>query len=314
MKLLRPFSTLLVVLFIYVVSSLCVFALDTRVKTKPNGVSEVWLTAHDQSESLPFLAGNIPYDRFESFTPDMTVTIVKTPTDGGIKEEYSAKYRDRFEKWKAELRSTEFGRQQWDNYANNKQFLLTISISGDRSKGAGTDKFLWDEEGNFVGATITLGADIDQGYPNPIYYPVLNSLSSEETPYAISGRILAATKMAHEIGHVNQAAKANMKFLQLQNKLMPEYNSIFLKNGLKTNDKKLVDLQQQMGGTPVEIWESREYWSEVNAMLYLKQRISKEEFYCYVFNRIKSNLETYAREYEKRFGERPEFSSTPCWK
>ncbi|HEX3100508.1 MAG TPA: hypothetical protein VHQ01_01880, partial [Pyrinomonadaceae bacterium] len=135
-----------------------------------------------------------------------------------------------------------------------------------------------------------------------------------ETTYSISGKILAATKLAHEIGHVNQAAKANMKFLQMQNKLMPEYNSIFLKNGLKTNDKKLVDLQQQMGGTPVEIWESREYWSEVNAMLYLKERISKEEFYCYVFNRIKSNLETYAREYEQRFGERPEFSSSPCWK
>ena len=96
--------------------------------------------------------------------------------------------------------------------------------------------------------------------------------------------------MAHEIGHVNQAAKANMKILLLQNKLMPEYNSIFLKNGRKTNDKKLLDLEQQMGGTPVEIWESREYWSEVNAMLFLKERISKEEFYCYVFNRIKSNL------------------------
>ena len=112
-------------------------------------------------------------------------------------------------------------------------------MSEDRKKGAGTDKFLWDDEGRFVGATITLGANIDEGYPNPIYYPVLNSLSSDSASYSISGRILAATKISHEIGHVNQAATANMKFLQLQNKLMPEYISIFLKNGLNTRMKSL---------------------------------------------------------------------------
>lgn len=305
MKLLRTLSPLLAVFFICVSSSLCVYASDNR---------EFWLTANNQPDPEPFLVANITYDLFENFTPDTRVTIIKTPTDGGIREDFPVKYRERFEKWKSELLSTDFGRQQWDTYANNKQFILTVTVSGNKTKGAGTDKFLWDEAGNFVGATITLGADIDRGYPNPIYYPVLNSLSADETPYAISGKILAATKIAHEIGHVNQAAKANMQFLQLQNRLMPEYNSIFLKNGLKTNDKKLVELQRQMGGTPVEIWESREYWSEVNAMLYLRQRISKEEFYCYVFNRIKSNIETYARDYEQRFGQRPEFANSPCWK
>ena len=285
MKLLRPTSPVTLVLFFLAVCSLSALVVNART-----------------------------YDFFEPFAPDTKVTIVKTPTDGGIREECPTKYKEKYDRWKAELLSTEFGRQQWDNYANNKNFILTISVSGDRTKGAGTDKFLWDENGNLVGATITLGAGIENGYPNPIYYPVLNSLATEETTYSIHGRILAATKMAHEIGHVNQAGKANMKTLQLQNKLMPEYNSIFLKNGLKTSDKKLVDLQQQMGGTPVEIWESREYWSEVNAMLYLKERISKEDFYCYVFNRIKTNLDTYAKDYENRFGDRPEFSSVPCWK
>ena len=307
MKLSRLFSPLLVVFFLCAVSSI-----DAAVSSGTAEPNDLWLTTY--SPAYSYLERSSSYDTFESFTPDTRVTIVKTPTDGGIKEDIPVKFKDRFEKWKAELCSTEFGRQQWDTYANNKQFILTITISGDKTKGAGTDKFLWDEEGNFVGATITLGAGIDQGYPNPIYYPVLNSLSADEAPYAISGKILAATKIAHEIGHVNQAAKANMKFIQMQNKLMPIYNSIFLKNGLKTNDKKLVDLQQQMGGTPVEIWESREYWSEVNAMLFLKERISKEEFYCYVFNRIKNNIETYAREYEQRFGQRPEFSNSPCWK
>ena len=249
-------------------------------------------------------------ESFEALTPDTPLTIIKTPTDGGIREDFPAKYKARFERWKAELNSTEFGREQWNKYANNKQFILTIVINGGNGKGAGTGNLLWDDHGNFVGATISLGADLDSGYPNPIYYPVLNSLST----YLINGNILAATKIAHEIGHLNQAADANIDLLLLQNKLIPVYNSILLKNGRRTNDKLLVDIEHQMGGTPVEIWESREYWSEVNAMLFLKERISKEEFYCMVFNRIKNNLENYARDYESRFGDRPEFSSSPCWK
>ncbi|HLA95328.1 MAG TPA: hypothetical protein VK612_06375 [Pyrinomonadaceae bacterium] len=256
----------------------------------------------------------IDADPYHSGFIDDIKHIVKRPTDGGIREVFPAKYKERFEKWKAELRSTEFGSRQWDTYAHNKNFILTILVTSDRRKGAGTDKFLWDEDGNFVGATITLGSDIDQGFPDPIYYPVLNSLSAEATTYSISGKILAATKITHEIGHVNQAAKANRALLQIQNKLMPEYVSIFLKNGLNTKDKKLVDMATQMGGTPVEIWESREYWSEVNALQYLNERISNESFYCYVFNKIRRNLTTYARDYEQRFEQVPEFNSSPCLK
>lgn len=240
--------------------------------------------------------------------------IVKTPVDGGIKEDIAAKYQVRYDRWKAELLATDFGREQWDKYANNKGFVLTITISNKKGKGAGTDKYLWDESGNFVGATITLGDELNEGYPNPIYYPVMNSLSANETSYSISGKILAAAKISHEFGHVNQTAKANRAFMQLQNSLMPVYTSIFLKNGRNTGDKKLVDLAQQMGGTPVEIWESREYWSEVNALRFLNERISKEEYHCFVFNKIKQNIETYAKEYEHRFDGESEYSNSPCWK
>jgi hypothetical protein len=261
-----------------------------------------------------FLAEADHHQTFEDSTVDAAGTVIKTPTDGGIRLDIPAKYNERFEVWKAELLSTAFGKQQWDRYADNKNFVLTITVSNKKGKGAGTDKYLWDESGKFVGATITLGDDLDRGYPDPIYYPVMNSLSSDDTSYAISGKILAATKLSHEIGHVNQTAKANRTFLQLQNKLMPEYTSIFLQNGRDLTDEKLVELAKQMGGTPVEIWESREYWSEVNAMLYLREKISKEDFYCFVFNKIRRNLEVYAKDYEQRFDQYPDFSDSPCWK
>lgn len=244
----------------------------------------------------------------------LTMSIVKTPTDGGIKEDFPFRFKARFEKWKAELLSTEIGREQWAKFASNKQFVLTIEISDGRGRGAGTDKFEWDDKGNFVGATIMLGSDLEDGFPDPVYYPVLNSLASEPAQYTISGKIVAATKIAHELGHVNQVATDNMQAVQLQNKLMPVYNSIFLKNGLQASDKRLIDLEQQMGGKPVEIWESREYWSEVNAMLYLKERISGEDFYCHVFKKIRRNLSSYARDYEKRFAEQAGFNDIPCWK
>lgn len=241
-------------------------------------------------------------------------SIVKTPTDGGIREDVPQKYRVRFEKWKAELLSTDFGRKQWESYLNNRSFVLTIKVSGSRGSDAGTDKFQWDENGNFVGATITIGSQIDDGYPPPIYYPVLNSLASDAAIYPINGSILAATKLSHELGHVAQTAEANVKSLQLQDKLVPAYISIFLKNGLNTHDKKLIDLADQMGGTPTEIWESREYWSEVTAMQFLNDRLSKDVAYCRVFEKIKRNVREYAKEYEPRFDKFPEFANPRCGK
>lgn len=230
-----------------------------------------------------------------------TVEIVPTPVDGGIREEIPKKYQERYERWKAELLATEFGRRQWEAYANNRSFVLVIKVDGGKGKGAGTDKFQWDDKGNFVGATITLGSNIESGYPSPIYYPVLNSLSSHQSSYTISGRILAATKLSHELGHVAQAETANREVIEKQSRLIPEYTSIFLRNGHNIQDKKLVALAEELGGTPVEIWESREYWSEVTAMKYLRERIKDESYYCFVFNKIRRNVTNYARDYVDRF-------------
>jgi hypothetical protein len=229
-------------------------------------------------------------------------TIVPKPTDGGIRENIPAKYKARYEKWKNELLATDFGKEQWESYANNKGFVLVITITDNQQKnGAGTAEYQWTEEGELVGATISLGKYLEKGYPNPIYFPVMNSLSIESAEFDIDGNILAATKFAHEFGHVNLTAKSSGVMVQRQNTLMPAYNQILLSNGYNITDKKLTDLATEMGGTPVEIWENREYWGEANAMQFLLGRISKEKFYCPIFNRIMTNIKSYARNYEDRF-------------
>jgi hypothetical protein len=56
-----------------------------------------------------------------------------------------------------------------------------------------------------------------------------------------------------------------------------------------------------MGGTPVEVWEDREYWGEANAMLYLRDRITKESEQRALFSRIMRTVELYSKNYAERF-------------
>src|SRR5689334_5127089 len=119
-------------------------------------------------------------------------TISTDPADGdrvktadrefGIKEIVADEFQQRYQKWKSELLSTEFGRQQWDRYANNDKFLLKIVVSTDKKFGARTGDFKWDDNGRLIGATITLGKNLDRGFPDPVYYPVMNSLSMLSEP------------------------------------------------------------------------------------------------------------------------------------
>ena len=223
--------------------------------------------------------------------------------DGGIKEVIPVKYLGRYLSWKKDFLSTPAGRAQWALYDKNPQFTLTITISRENAEGAATGKYRWDSSGKLVAATITLGNRLDDGYPNPIYFPVMNSLMATESYLPISGNTLAATKLAHEFGHVLRTAQVDSHLYQLQAQLIPQYNKIFLNNGRKADDPKLVELVQQMGGTPVAIWEDREYWGETNAMLYLRERITENNMRCSLFNRIRQSVDLYAKQYEDRFFE-----------
>ena len=219
----------------------------------------------------------------------------------GIKEAIPKEFQARYDKWKQEFLATQFGRDLWNRYATNGRFLLTIRVSGSRKNGAGTDDFEWDSSGKLVAATVTLGKDLDKGFPDPVYYPVMNSLGSQSQIHSMTGDLLASTKMAHEIGHVSFTEQINEQLFQKQNRLMESYYNIFLKNGFNTRDPRLVSLETELGARPLDIWEDREYWSEVSALRYLVQRIDRESYYCAVVNKIRSNVAEYAGRYRDRF-------------
>lgn len=220
---------------------------------------------------------------------------------GSIKEDIPSKYKARYDQWKTEFLSTEIGRHQWDFYQSNPQFTLTISISRNNAEGATTGGYRWNGAGQLIAATITLGVRLDAGYPNPIYFPVMNSLVPTESSNRIDGSTLAATKIAHEFGHVNRTVKVDPVLYQLQSHIIPQYNKIFLSNGRNENDPRLVEMAHKIGGTPVQIWEDREYWGEANAMVYLRDRFTEESTRCSLFNKIRHSVGLYAKNYEPRF-------------
>jgi hypothetical protein len=220
---------------------------------------------------------------------------------GGIREEIPAKYLARYQAWKNEFLASESARQQWQRYATDPTLKLTITVTRDNAEGATTGKYKWNDNGQLIAATIVLGNRLDEGYPNPIYFPVMNSLVPQGTANDVTGNTLAATKMAHEFGHVNRTAKVDGALYQLQTQLIPQYNKIFLSNGRNPKDPKLVELAQKIGGTPVEIWEDREYWGETNAMVFLRDRFTEARLLCPIFSRIRSRVDLYAKSYERRF-------------
>ena len=219
----------------------------------------------------------------------------------GIREDIPTRFGERYQAWKREFLSTESGREQWQRYATDPLLKLTITVSRDNAEGATTGKYKWNDKGQLIAATIVLGFRLDQGYPNPIYFPVMNSLVPTGTANDVTGNTLAATKMAHEFGHVNRTAQVDGALYQLQTQLIPQYNKIFLSNGRNPNDPRLVELAQKLGGTPVEIWEDREYWGETNAMVFLRDRFTEERQRCPIFSRIRSRVDLYAKTYEQRF-------------
>jgi hypothetical protein len=290
---------------------------DRRItKENPGGFSEmrtsriVWfsvliITLFWLGESQRANAGGAESHRVSSgnIAAKSAVAPNALPSESGVKEAINVRYQKRYEEWKSEFLSTEIGRAQWDMYEHNPHFVLTITVSKHNSNGAGSSNYKWNENGELVGATITLGSHIDEGYPNSIYYPVMNSLESFEDARLLNGNTLAAAKIAHEFGHVIQMSATREETFQLQSRLVPAYNKIFLSNGHNVQDPRLLEMAKEMGGDPVAIWADHEYWGEANAMLFLRDRVANERFNCRLFGKIRQTVATYAKNYEERFAE-----------
>ena len=255
----------------------------------------------------PFQGSHAQVTKLSSARPSAYATAaapVRASSEGNsIREVIDDKYKKRYQEWKDEFLSTEIGRTQWEMYSHNPHLVLTITVAKGNSHGAGSGKYTWDESGQLISATITLGTRIDEGYPSSVYYPVMNALEMYESEKLLSGNVLAAAKLAHEFGHVTRMTGTPEATYRLQLRLVPAYNKIFLSNGFNVNDPKLVEMAKLMGGNPVQLWEDREYWGEANAMLYLRDRVAKESFHCKLFNKIKRSVEEYAKTYEDRFTE-----------
>jgi YD repeat-containing protein len=221
----------------------------------------------------------------------------------GIREQISTRDQARYQTWKAAFLSAEIGQNEWETYARDPRLVLTITTSSENRHGAGIGKYEWDGSGHLVAATVTLGDRLDEEYPEPIYYPVMNALKQDEFRYAISRSTLAATKIAHEFGHLNRMVGTDPAVYRLQTELVPSYNTIIRNNGWNPRDPRLLDLARRMGGTPLEIWEDREYWGEANAMLYLRDHITNGALRCSLFSYIIRNVDTYARGYRNRFAQ-----------
>src|SRR6266404_6875188 len=218
-----------------------------------------------------------------------------------LREIIPAKYHKRYLRWRNDFLSTASGHEQWERYSLNPGFTLTITVSPEEAEGARVMDFIWDDSGKLSGATIILGSKLDSGYPSSITYPITCSLAPGNLPPEVKGTILAATKLAHEFGHLNRTMSMDGRFYQLQNRLMIEYNQIFYANGRTTLDPQLIELANEIGGTPVSIAQDRESWAEMGAILYLRERLPHLSHHAKMPGAIRQAIETYYSTYPDRF-------------
>ena len=192
-----------------------------------------------------------------------------------LREQIPEQYRERYGRWKATLLSAATGRRLWSKYACDPAFRLTVVVSQIRDQGAeiARDSYRW-AGGELVAATIILGHRLDRGYPNQFYYPVLDSLRYRRPAWNFQAdNILAAAKMAHEFGHIEQEASSHGSAYQTQTELSQVYTSHFMSNGYDTDDPVLEELVSRIGATPEEVHTQREHRAEAFALHFLLDKL-----------------------------------------
>jgi hypothetical protein len=223
---------------------------------------------------ISFSALSISSQTINSFTGGAPSN--KSRTAISLTELVPKQYSDKYDRWKRMLVSVESGRRLWSRFAENPAFRLTIMVTKKQEQGAKVDDYIW-EKGRLVGATVTLGGQLDYGFPSTMKYPVLGSLAAVRNNDGMRGDdVLAAAKFAHELGHIEHAAIEATNF-QLQNELAPIYVERFLSNGHDLSDPELEELAERMGGAPVDIKNERENRAEVYTLRFLLDKLENKK-------------------------------------
>ena len=265
-----------------------------RGRTLRRGACAVLITVFLFAASSPGPQDDFVRSRASASRPANSARAEATLSGGNVKEFVPARYLKKYLRWKTEYLSTEAGRTQWERYARDGSFTLTIVVSPDMGHGGIVGGYRWDASGKLVAASVVLGGDLEGGYLPPYYYPVTSALTSVGERYRFGGEILAAAKIAHEFGHVNQAAESDAAEFQLQNNLIDLYAKIFKETGYDRTDPRLAEIARRMGGTPSEIKREREYGAEANALLFLEERMRGEQGDRALFRRIRKSIHEYA--------------------
>jgi len=192
--------------------------------------------------------------------------------------------QQRYDDWKKKLLSTEEGRKLWDKYANDKNFTLNIGMtdrgSDNKNKGAETGNYQFDDKGNLTGATITLGNNLGGGIAGPASdYPVQSTLEGTDA------HSLAASKIAHEFGHVEYGRSLGHLFYEQQqviDQIRARHEDLTRNNASPTarmNDPALQRLTQQFekqfGATLETVRNQRELGAERSAIPVIRQVLGK---------------------------------------
>ena len=294
-----------------------------RGRTLRRGACAVLITVFLFAASSPGPQDDFVRSRASASRPANSARAEATLSGGNVKEFVPARYLKKYLRWKTEYLSTEAGRThakladldaarlpdsdvdvRVEYSALNYKDALAITGRGavvrqwplvpDMGHGGIVGGYRWDASGKLVAASVVLGGDLEGGYLPPYYYPVTSALTSVGERYRFGGEILAAAKIAHEVGHVNQAAESDAAEFQLQNNLIDLYAKIFKETGYDRTDPRLAEITRRMGGTPSEIKREREYGAEANALLFLEERMRGEQGDRALFRRIRKSIHEYA--------------------
>lgn len=207
--------------------------------------------------------------------------ILIDPT-GAIIDDSSLKDNKDYQEWKKAFIATKDGKATWDKYHNDKNFSLSITIGDNEGGkyGAETKDHKFNDAGALVGASIVLGTDFAKKAPgDPGDYPVLSSMSDSDTHMTTGGtpigrRDRAVAFLAHEFGHVDDAAQLGKARWERDRALLEENLANFKKFGQAGLNNP--DLLKRCGCQNIyEISMSRENRAERYAIPTIQQYFQK---------------------------------------